>query len=176
MEGRGYILGIDPGNEQSAYALVDANTLRPVSFVKLENELMYCHMVDAIRALELDSYQDLHVAIEMIASYGMPVGAEVFETCVWIGRLEERLKDFPVSRIFRRDEKLTICGSPRANDANIIQALTDRFAPGQMNRGKGTKKEPGWFYGFRADVWQAYALGVTYIDRHIHMLRSKEHI
>ena len=164
MEGRRYILGIDPGNEQSAYALVDADTLRPVSFAKMENELMYCHMVDAIRALELCSYQDLHVAIEMIASYGMPVGAEVFETCVWIGHLEERLKDFPVARIFRRDEKLTICGSPRANDANIIQALTDRFAPGQPNHGKGTKKAPGFFYGFRKDIWQAFAVAVTYHD------------
>lgn len=164
MEGRRYILGIDPGNEQSAYVLVDAETLRPVSFAKMENELMYCHMVDAIRELELCSFQELHVAIEMIASYGMAVGQEVFDTCVWIGHLEDRLKDFPVARIFRRDEKLTICGSPRATDANITQALIDRFAPGQPNRGKGTKKSPGFFYGFRADIWQAFAIAVTYHD------------
>lgn len=159
-----YIIGIDPGNIESAYALVDAVTLRPIAFAKQANELMYCHMVDAIRALELDSYQDLHIAIEMIASYGMPVGAEVFETCVWIGHLEDRLKDFPTSRIYRKDEKLTICGSPRANDANITQALVDRFAPGQPNHGKGTKKSPGFFYGFRKDIWQAFAVAVTYHD------------
>ena len=152
-----YIIGIDPGNIESAYVLVDAVTLRPIAFTKQANELMYCHMVDAIRALELDSYQDLHIAIEMIASYGMPVGAEVFETCVWIGHLEDRLKDFPTSRIFRKDEKLAICGSPRANDANITQALVDRFAPGQPNHGKGTKKNPGFFYGFRKDIWQVFS-------------------
>ena len=28
----------------------------------------------------------------------------------------------------------------------------------------GTKAEPGWFYGFRADVWQAYALAVYVAD------------
>lgn len=33
-----------------------------------------------------------------------------------------------------------------------------------VNRGKGTKTAPGWFHGFAADVWQAYALGVYAID------------
>lgn len=159
-----YIIGIDPGNIESAYVMMDARTLQPIRFTKMENELMYAHMVDVIcRCRNIDS-DDIHFAIEMIASYGMPVGVEVFETCVWIGKLEERLKRFPVSRVYRKDEKLTICGSPRANDANITQALVDRFAPGQPNHGKGTKKSPGWFYGFKKDIWQAYAVGVTYHD------------
>ncbi len=159
-----YILGIDPGNIESAYVLVDADTLRPISFTKMSNELMYAHMVDAVRNLQLESTDDMAVTIEMIASYGMPVGAEVFDTCVWIGRLEERLRKFPVSLVFRKYVKLTICGSPRANDANITQALVDRFAPGEPNRGKGTKKDPGFFYGFRKDIWQAFAVAVTFHD------------
>ena len=159
-----YIIGIDPGTTESAYVLVDAVTLRPIAFTKQENELMYCHMVDAIRALELCSYEELHIAIERFASYGMPIGQETIDAIEWGAIFRERLKDFPVARIFRRDEKLTICGSPRANDANIIQALTDRFAPGQPNHGKGTKKDPGFFYGFRKDIWQAFAVAVTYHD------------
>ena len=101
----------------------------------------------------------------MVASYGMPVGREVFETCVWIGRFTEALKGrCQITYIYRKDEKLTICNSPRANDATIKQALVDRFAYGQPNHGKGTKKMPGWFYGFRQDVWAAYAVAVTYHD------------
>jgi hypothetical protein len=52
----------------------------------------------------------------------------------------------------------------RAKDSNIRQSLVDRFAPGERNYGKGTKAKPGFFYGFAADAWQAYALGVTYLD------------
>lgn len=159
-----WILAIDPGNEESAYVLLSED-LRPVQYCKAENELMYAHLCSALLANAPDG--DVQIAIEMIASYGMPVGREVFETCIWIGRLMERFREFKVTLIYRKDEKLAICNSTRATDATIRQALIDRFASGTPNKGKGTKKEPGWFYGFRADIWQAYAVGVTYHDMYI---------
>lgn len=107
-----------------------------------------------------NAYKIDKLVIEMIASYGMPVGKEVFETCVWIGRFLElaRMKNIDTTYIYRKDEKMNICNSMKAKDSNIRQALIDRFGP------VGTKQNPGWFYGFKADIWSAYAVGITYLD------------
>lgn len=158
-----YILAIDPGNEQSAYVLCDPD-LKPVKFGKRDNELMYCDAIEAISPVLRDPEKDLSVVIERIENHGMPVGRTTFDTCEWIGMLRERFKDIPVDFIYRSQEKMAICHHPRANDATIKQALIDRFAPNTPNYGKGSKKNPGWFYGFRADVWQAYAVAVTWHD------------
>ena len=152
------ILAIDPGNLQSAYVVMDRD-LRPLEFEKTENE----ELLARIPRL-LNMYGDFTLAIEMVASYGMPVGREVFETCFWAGMFWQAANVSQKRLIYRMDEKLCLCHDSRAKDANIRQALIDRFAPNTPNGGKGTKKAPGWFYGFSADVWQAYAVGVTCAD------------
>jgi len=169
-----YILAIDPGNIESAFVIIDAETLRPLHFGKMENEAVLqrsAYFVGLLYQLAIANAEPFscELAIEMIASYGMPVGAEVFDTCVWIGEFKRAFSYNQLitgcALVYRREEKLTICGSPKANDANIRQALVDRFAKGRPNNGKGTKKNPGWFYQFRADIWQAYAVAVTYAER-----------
>ena len=164
------ILAIDPGNIESAYVVLDEN-LKPVAFEKCKNEDLYSAMSLIFKVHE---YKITHVAIEMIASYGMAVGKEVFDTCVWIGRFYERVKRVDaglnvkdIQYIYRKDEKMNLCHSMKANDATIKQALIDRFAYGVGNYGKGNKKNPGWFYGFAKDVWAAYAVGVTYADMYL---------
>lgn len=159
-----YIVGIDPGNTYTGFCICDED-LKPVLFGKQANEFVYLRLVEFMSDHPGDTFE---YAIEMIASYGMPVGREVFETVRWIGILSERLRlvwNIEAVDIYRKDEKMAICHSQKANDATIRQALVDRFAYNVPNKGKGTKKEPGWFYGFRADVWQAYAVAVTYHDR-----------
>lgn len=149
------ILAIDPGNIESAYCIIDKDTYKPVKFAKIDNH----QLLDLINEKFCDTEA---LAIEMIASYGMPVGKEVFETCVWIGRFIQEFANYVkpnVTYIYRKDEKINLCNSMKAKDSNIRQALIDRF--GEV----GTKKNPGWFYGFKADIWSAYAVGITYLDR-----------
>ena len=156
------VLAIDPGNTESAYVIIDADC-RPLDFGKLPNR----DLLAAIQAYRGEWDVD-QVAIEMVASYGMAVGADVFETCVWIGRFYRHIEGVLLREpelVKRHPVKLHHCHDSRAKDSNIIQALVDRFAPGEPNRGKGTKAGPGWFYGFAADIWQAYALAVYVADQ-----------
>lgn len=150
------ILAIDPGNEYSAFVEMDQE-YKPIRFAKLQNDKMRS-VVAEVKKLGNT------VVIEMIGHYGsgMPAGTTVFDTCIWIGRLTEIAGD--AAYIKRKTIAAEICGSVKAKDSNVRRALIDRFAPGISNYGKGTKKDPGWFYGFSADVWQAYAVGVAYID------------
>lgn len=165
------ILAIDPGNVRSGYVLVEydeAEIRRVLRVGKVENAEMMKIVSEAAESAETD------FAIEMIAGMGMAVGAEVFDTCVWIGRFWERAlaRNFRrMEYIYRREEKLCLCGSPRAKDGNIRHALADRYAPGKPNYGKGTKKEPGFFFGFSADMWAAMAVAATYYDKHIKGMR-----
>ena len=149
------VLAIDPGDVYSGYCIVDYETYKPIEFGKIKND----EIIDVIRKKEHD-----YAAIEMIASYGLAVGKNVFDTCVWIGRFIQELR-CPYEYVYRREEKINICGSMKAKDTNIRHALIDRFAKYDFKNGKGTKSNPDWFYGFKADIWQAYCVGVVYIDK-----------
>ena len=154
-----YILAVDPGNEESAYCVIDKKTYKPIEFGKIKNEALLDYIFD-----DLPDGVDTLV-IEKVASYGMAVGATVFDTCIWTGRIVQNYLDFTsvyhqkVEYIYRKEEKMNLCNSMKAKDSNIIQALIDRFGV------VGTKKEKGWFYGFKKDIWAAYAVGVTYLDK-----------
>lgn len=148
------VLAIDPGNRKSAWCMIDGETLRPLFFDKEENQVV----LTAVQHLSYDS-----IVIERVASYGMAVGRDVFETCEWVGRFTQAAR-VPPDYVYRQEEKLHICGDSRAKDTNIRRALIDRFAKHDLKNGKGTKKNPDWFYGFSADVWQAYAVAVTYVE------------
>lgn len=155
------ILAIDPGNIQSAFVVIDTATRRPIIFDKVDNEYLR-----KLILLNDRSLQHNLIAIEMVESYGMAVGIEIFETCVWIGRYAEIATQIgtPMIRTGRKPIKRWICGTTTAKDRNVTQALVDRFAPAQPNYGKGTKAAPGWFHGFHRDIWQAYALAVHTAD------------
>ena len=156
------ILAIDPGNTESGYVVIDSTTCQPVDIGKIPNDSLRNRLILGL----LDNVD--RVAIEQIGHYGtgMPAGRDVFDTCRWIGRFEQIIEDRGVvpDLVLRAKVKTHVCGTPKAKDSNITQALIDRFASGVGNHGKGSKADPGFFYGFKADIWQAMALAVYVAD------------
>ena len=143
------ILAIDPGPVQSALVFLGPD--RKIIEARIEDN----EKVAFLLRVGPCAFGFPHVAIEMIASYGMPVGAEVFETCTWIGRFEEAYphRDL-LLRCFRKDIKLHLCGMNNAKDSSVRQALIDYLGP------PGTKKNPGPTYGIRKDMWAALGVAV----------------
>jgi hypothetical protein len=125
------ILAIDPGPVYSAWVRYEHG--RNVEGAKSLNRDVRAKLVIHAPAYDF-------IVFEQVASYGMAVGAEVFETVFWTGRIIEAVMQhgqYPAAdRMFRRDVKLHLCGQARAKDSNIRQALIDRFSGKETAIGK----------------------------------------
>lgn len=156
------ILAIDPGNRDSAWLQLQDG--KPIAHAKEPN----ADVLDRLRARSPAC--GLIVAIEMVASYGMAVGKDVFETCVAIGRFAEacEYRGIEVRFVYRREVKLFHCFTAKANDANIRAAIIDRF--GGKDAAIGLKRTPGPLHGIKADVWSALAIALTVEGKPIDLL------
>jgi len=151
------ILAIDPGTTESGFAILKGAEI--VYAGKIPNQEMKQLVVHSASGQAGGHYEIDELVIERIVSYGMSVGQEVHDTCVWIGRFQERWRSPDrVHLIERKDVKMHVCHNGKAKDKNIRQAMIDMFgAP-------GTKKNPGPTFGITGDAWQALALAVTLRD------------
>lgn len=147
------ILAIDPGTNESGWCLY--NGQRVVECGVMTNDLILKGLVGKAISADL-------LALEMIASYGMPVGREVFETCVWIGRFIQAWNG-NYRLIYRKDVKLHLCGTTKAKDPNVRQALIDLFPAtgGGKTPQIGTKAQPGPLYGVSSHAWPALGVAIT---------------
>lgn len=147
------ILALDPGPVETGWVVFDTGLCRPVESGVTSNVDMLAQMA---RLKYIGNPSGGRLAIEMIASYGMAVGKDVFETCVWIGRFMQAWHTpEDVQLVYRRDVKMHLCNSPKAKDANVRQALIDLIGP------QGTKKAPGPTYGVKSHAWAALGVAVT---------------
>jgi hypothetical protein len=182
------ILAIDPGDVASGYVIMTNEKSQfkrmfeePRDRYKIIEQGKICNLELRERIIS-GEFNNCFMAIEMVASYGMPVGASVFNTCVWIGRFMEAFKGAMIEstpgykRIFRSEVKVHHCKKVSAKDANIVAALVDRFEDTSIygRYGKGTKKNPGYFYGFAKDAWQAFALGVYIVETYRGVYKYRE--
>ena len=152
-----HVLAIDPGSEDSAFVWWDGNEI--VDGQIADN----FHLRSFLRSF--NPQPGMTCAIEMISSYGMAVGKEVFDTCRWIGCFEEcwyrRSNVGPLLLVPRVEIKLYHCQSRRAKDGNIRQVLVDKYGK------PGTKKNPGKTYGLKSHLWSAFALATYVTEREV---------
>ena len=155
------IVAIDPGTTDSAWVAFNPQARKVVAWAREPN----ARVLERLRGRDSDfpliGLED-SLALEMVASYGMPVGAEVFATVLWIGRFYEAWVErggAPPSLIYRRAVKLHLCHDSRAKDGNIRAALLDLF--GGKEAAVGRKAAPGPLYGMSGDGWAALAVAVT---------------
>ena len=171
---------IDPGSTMSA--LAEFHDGQPPKVIYRENDAL----LGWFRALQTDFTT---IVIEEITSYGMAVGRDVFQTVRWAARFEEAfdLHGYDVHYLPRREVKLELCGDSRAKDANVRQAVIDRFGgmekavtgrrcehckgKGWVGRGrppcepcgaKGWLIPRGPLYGVSGDMWSALAVGLAW--------------
>ena len=69
--------------------------------------------------------------------------------------------------------KLHLCHSARATDANIREALLDRYGPGK-EKAVGRKAAPGPLFGVSKDIWSALAVAVTFSDQRAEPPRDQD--
>ncbi len=156
------VYGLDPGTEKSS--LVGFNGESVIRHEEWSNR----EMLILLKPLSQGINQAGGVlVIEQIESFGMAVGREVFETVFWTGRFAEAWCPKRFERMPRRIVKQHLCHTARATDANIRQALIDRFGPA-TEKAIGSKKQPGPLFGIKSHCWAALAVAITWFDQHGH--------
>ena len=154
------ILCIDPGPLKSGVVVFDGKKVIYTCADMDNEELLENFFFDEFDSCDL-------MVIEMVASYGMAVGAMIFDTCVWIGRFCQAWGWQYTEYVYRKDVKLHLCNSMRAKSSNIRQAILDKFPAtgGGKTPQIGTKKQPGPLYGVTSHAMSALAVGITYYER-----------
>lgn len=157
------ILSIDPGPAESAYIRVFTN-FKHIEKGKVNNEIL-------LNALRRNQFGQSITVIEELIAYNR-CGREISDTAFQAGRLAEAAGEYCL--ISRAKVRGHLCGRG-GTDSKVITALIERFEPeiynlwdenkNTMSRAKmlNAAKE-GFFHGFKEDIWQAYALGVTFVD------------
>ena len=182
------ILCIDPGSRITGWVILDR---RPGALPELvdQGNTPTPAFLEWLRGHdELGLHQ---AVIEHVGHYGtgMSAGADVFETCILIGRIVEILRPLPIEKVRRQSIKTQLCGRATAKDSNVRQALIDRWGGDELalgarkcsnckgkgwhGRGRppcdacggdGWEVPPGPLHGVTKHAWSALAAGLSYLE------------
>jgi len=156
------VLAIDPGTAQSGWVLYDSLAHCVTGCAIEPNERI-------IRDLRNGWARSHEVAIECFQARGgaNAIGQDSILTVLWTGRFMEAAGK-PVELLYRSTVKVHVCGTARAKDPHVRQALIDLFPPTGGGRipQVGVKAKRGPLYGMAGDMWAALGVAITYIGRH----------
>lgn len=144
-------VGIDPGTEKSAYIVTDE--YEPMYSAKIPNEDLRRQLINA----NIVEGKDARLIIEVPICRKW-AGREVSDTAIWTGIFLASWPDFNgayADMVTRQSVRMHTVGR-KATDASIRKYLIDRFDQDMLSN---------WFAGFKEDIWQAYALVVTFLDK-----------
>ena len=173
------IMAIDPGTTESAYVILN-DQYQILSADKVGNDVILSIIADApgLDAVIIEDIEPRYSSTDRSAA-GAVMGQSTIETIKAFGRFswQASLRGLIVGSIFRRDERSCLIPTkrnglpplpetaPKHADGQIRASLIRRFARHDQERGRGTKANPDTFYGFHGDMWQAMAVGVTWLDQ-----------
>ena len=150
------ILGIDPGNEQSGYVVVD--NYKVIDAGKIKNEKLLVKIIHIPAFMrDVDA-----VCIELIQSYGSVAGRTLYDTCIWTGRFIQALAHahlhVPIHLYTRPKIMRAIVGTNKGGDRALRATLLLRFGGDK----KGEPMHP--LRGGGGDLRAAYAAVVYHMD------------
>lgn len=119
-------IAIDPGNIGSGWVVWRGDEaalggLRLVQHVRTTNTVLRRFL-----GRHANLHSACHLQIEAPRPSGMAVGAETMEMMIQMGRILQMWRG-PWTYVFRMPVKVHLCGSAKAKDGNVIQAIKDRF-------------------------------------------------
>ena len=149
------IIGIDPGSESTAYAIMAADYSVVCADKVLNLEFLNCDLRDILYSNNIKA-----VVIEGIQCYGMVAGRSIFDTCYVVGECRQIAKNLEIDHfIYNRPEYArAIVGGVKVTDALIRGALMARF--GGDKKGEPLHKLKG-----NSDKRSAYAVAVFHADK-----------
>ncbi len=150
-------ISIDPGTKESAVVVWDG---RVVAFSSIHPNEYIVKLLQEWRG----NAQAWPLVIEKVESYGMAVGEETFTTVWWSGVFAEAYGRENTHMVGRKVVKMHHCGSMKAKDGNVRQAIVDRF--GGKKAAFGEKKAQGPLAGVTSHKMQALALALAWEDTH----------
>lgn len=138
------VLAIDPGSTSSAWVLYDGARILDHGY--LRNDYLLARLRQRTFGVEYVT------VIEQVEGFGLPAGAELFETVFWSGRFAQASR--PFDRVKRKVVKRHLCGRTNVKDADVRAALTTRFG--------------GAFpVNFVSHRYAALAVAVTWCDQQV---------